>query len=68
MQLAVEMIAVVNHLAEHLTDQEKFIVLEVMKRFLPDHIATEEDLQDIRIAREQLAKGEVFSHDEINWD
>jgi len=68
MELTLEMKEIANHLAKHLSEQEKFVVLEVMKRFLPDHIATEEDLRDIEIAREEYRRGETTSHNDIDWD
>ena len=68
MQLALEMKEIANHLSKHLSEQEQFIVVEVMKKFLPDHIATGEDLRDIEIARQELARGETTSHSDIDWD
>jgi len=68
MELAIEMRTIADHLANHLSDQEKFVVIEVMKRFLPDHVATAEDLRDIAIAREEYKKGETTSHDDIDWN
>jgi len=43
MSLALEMEEIANHLANHLNEQEKFVVIEIMKRFLPDNVATDED-------------------------
>jgi len=68
MELALEMKEIANHLADHLSEQEKYVVIEVMKRFLPDNIATAEDLRDIKEARMEYSRGETISHNEINWD
>ena len=53
---------------ESSNEMEGINAVEFMKRFLPDHVATAEDLRDIEIAREEYAKGETTSHDDIDWD
>jgi len=68
MELAVEMREMANHLSRHLNDHEKLVIVEVMRKFLPDNIATAEDLEDIRIAREEYARGETTKHSDIDWD
>jgi len=49
----------------HKPDQD--LVLETVKRFLPDDVATSEDLAAIATAREEFARGEFVREDEINW-
>lgn len=68
MSLALEMEEIANHLANHLNEQEKFVVIEIMKRFLPDNVATDEDLQDIENARIEYMNNETTSHNDIDWD
>ena len=68
MELALEMKEIANHLAKHLSEQEKYVVVEVLKRFLPDNIATSEDLRDIGKARQEYERGETTSHDDIDWN
>jgi len=51
-----------------LGDKEKFLMLEIAKRFLPDNIATPEDLHYIKIGEQELADGDTGSWDNIDWD
>ena len=51
-----------------LTEQEQIILLEVVKRFVPDDIATADDLEAIKAAREEYSAGETVSHADISWD
>jgi len=39
-----------------------------MKKFLPDNVATAQDLRDIALAQEEYRRGETTSHDDIDWD
>lgn len=52
-------------------DRELPIILEVVKRFIPqedDTFATSDDLKAHRLAMEEYERGETISHDAINWD
>jgi len=51
-----------------LPETEQSLLLEIARRFLPDDVATPDDLKDIRAARAEYARGETVSHDAINWD
>lgn len=51
-----------------LPESEQSLLLEIARRFLPDDVATPEDLADIREAREDYHKGQTVSHEAINWD
>jgi len=55
-------------LVDCLPEQEQRLVFEIVRRFVPDDVATPEDLEDIRIADEEFARGEFVRDDEINWD
>ncbi|MCL2048493.1 MAG: hypothetical protein FWG87_07170 [Defluviitaleaceae bacterium] len=57
----------IQNVVRELDDTEKSLILEVAKRFLPDYIATDEDLRDISIAHEEYARGETISHNDIDW-
>ena len=50
-----------------LDDNSKLLVLEIMKKFLPDDIATPEDLYYINVAEEEYANGESSSWSDILW-
>ncbi len=51
-----------------LPETELALLLEVARRFIPDDVATADDLEAIRIARKEYENGETISHDDINWD
>ncbi|MCL2388054.1 MAG: hypothetical protein FWC89_10980 [Defluviitaleaceae bacterium] len=50
-----------------LHESEQALLLEIVKRFMPDDIATKEDLEDIAIAKAEYARGEFLREDDINW-
>ena len=50
-----------------LPEEEQALLLEIAQRFLPDHIATPDDLGTIRIAREEYAQGEFYTDKDIDW-
>jgi hypothetical protein len=57
----------IHHIAERLEAPEQALVLELVKRLLPDDVATAEDIRDIAMARKELALGNVVGFDDINW-
>ena len=50
-----------------LQESEQNLLLEIAKRFIPDDVATPEDLRDIRQANEEFARGEFMRDEDINW-
>ena len=57
----------IHHIAEKLNATEQTLILELMKRLLPDDVATSEDLQDIKLARQELASGDAIDFNDIDW-
>jgi len=57
----------IAQMANMLEDTEKLLIVEIMKRFLPDHIATPEDMEDITKAGQELENGETVSFNDIDW-
>lgn len=53
---------------DYLPDQEQLLLFEIVKRFVPDDVATPADRKDIQAARAEYANGETVSHDDIDWD
>ena len=51
-----------------LPETEQSLLLEIARRFLPDDVATPDDLADIRQARAEYAGGLTVPHSAINWD
>jgi len=57
----------INNVVENLYEQDQALVLEIVKRFLPDDVATEDDLAAIAIARDEYRRGETISEEDIDW-
>jgi hypothetical protein len=56
-------------LVEHLYEPEQLLILEIIRRFLPDDtVATPDDLQAIALANTEYANGETVNHHDIDWD
>lgn len=51
-----------------LPETEQSLLLEIVKRFIPDDVATPDDLVAIQTAREEYVCGETVSHEAINWN
>ena len=62
-QIALQINEMVNHLPE--TDQQ--LVLEVIKRFIPDDVASSEDIIAINLARDEYARGETVNFNDADW-
>ena len=52
---------------DYLHEPEQMLLLEIAKRFMPDDIATTEDIIDIKQADEEFASGEFFDDGDIDW-
>ena len=57
----------INSVVENLHEPDQALVLEIVKRFLPDDVATEDDLAAIAIARDEYRRGETISEEDIDW-
>jgi hypothetical protein len=58
----------INTMVEQLHEPEQKLLVEIIKRFLPDDVATPDDLIDIAAAREEYRRGETIGEDDINWN
>ena len=58
----------INEMVRLLPEAELKLVIEVVRRFLPDYVATPDDLECIAMARQELANGETTSFNDIDWD
>ena len=58
----------ITDIIENLQESEQILIFEIVKRFLPDDVATADDLEAIAIAREEFRRGETISHNDIDWD
>ena len=50
-----------------LPETEQSLLLEIARRFVPDDVATPDDLAAIEAARAEYAARETVPHDAINW-
>ena len=60
--------AQIVRMIDFIPDRELPIILEVVKRFAADDFATEDDLKAHRLAMQEYERGEIVSHNDINWD
>ena len=63
--------AQIVEMMDFVPDRELPILLEVVKRFIPndaDDRMTDDDLNAHRLAMQEYRNGETVSHSEINWD
>ena len=51
-----------------LRDEEKVLMLEIARRFLPDDVATPADLHYIKVGEQELANEDTGSWSNIDWD
>ena len=58
----------INNMVAQLDEPEQVLVLEIIKRFLPDNVATTDDLSIIATAREEYRTGKTVNENDINWD
>ncbi|MCL1787270.1 MAG: hypothetical protein FWG38_04725 [Defluviitaleaceae bacterium] len=58
----------IHYITDILEEPEQVLVLEIMKRFLPDYVATEEDLEDIARAKKEFVAGKTVSFNDVDWD
>lgn len=51
-----------------LPETEQSLLLEIARRFLPDDVATPDDLGEINQARAEYDRGQTVPHEAINWN
>jgi len=58
----------ITDMVEQLQEPEQILIMEIVKRFLPDDVATYEDLIDIAVARKEYLRGEAVDINDIDWN
>ena len=58
----------ITEMVNMLPESEQLLVFEIVKRFIPDDVATPEDLADIKRANAEFSRGEYVRHEDIDWD
>lgn len=58
----------INYMVEHMPEEEQKLVLEIVRRFVPDDVATPEDIEAIHAAEEDARLGLLVKHEDIDWN
>lgn len=58
----------IDEMLDYIPEREQLIIFEIVKRFAPDDVATADDLEAIKEARQEYASGQTVNHNAINWD
>ena len=58
----------ISEMVRLLPEAELKLVVEVVRRFLPDYVATPDDLEHIAMARKELTNGETTSFNDLDWN
>ena len=57
----------INSMVERLPEPEQTLVFELVRRLVPDDMATPSDLAAIAAAREEYKRGDAVPDNAINW-
>ena len=57
-----------NEMIDYLPESEQALLLEIVRHFIPDDVATPDDKAAITAARNEYANGETSSFSAINWN
>ncbi|WP_313584547.1 hypothetical protein [Lacrimispora sp.] len=57
-----------DEMLDYLPESEQVLLFEIVKRFIPDDVATSDDLKAIQAAQREYDQGETTGHNEINWN
>jgi hypothetical protein len=57
----------INYMVDYLGESEQILVRDYIKSFLPDDVATPEDIADIAEAREEYRQGKTVKFEDIAW-
>jgi hypothetical protein len=55
-------------IVEHLDEYEQSLILEILRRFSPDNIATEDDVAAHLEALAEYGRGESIDFEDIDWN
>ena len=59
----------ITAMVEQMPERNQALLLELVKAMIStDDILTDEDIEDIRVARAEIARGEYVNHSDINWN
>lgn len=53
---------------DYLSERQQALVFEIVQNFLPDDVATADDLEAHKAAMREYANGETVRHEDIDWD
>ena len=57
----------INDMVIQLNRPEQELLLEIVKRFMPEDEATSEEIERIKIAREEYERGDSIDFEDFEW-
>ena len=54
-------------LIDYLPETEQYLLLEIVRRFIPDDVVTPDDIAAYNRAMEEYRRGEAIEGDAIKW-
>jgi len=58
----------ISNIVERMPRQKQDVLLALVELLVDDDFLTDEDLVDIKVSREEYARGEFVRHEDIDWD
>jgi hypothetical protein len=55
----------IHELIDLIPDHSKPVILDIISHYIPDDVATPEDIRDIEEAREEYRRGEAVSMEDV---
>ncbi len=55
-------------MSDCMQEPEQILLFETVKRFVPDDVATPDNLAAIQAAHKEYARGETVNHNNIDWN
>ena len=64
-----DIVSQINSSVKQLPQKNQLLILELIQSMIhPDDFLSEEDIKDIKQAREEIARGEYVRHEDIDWN
>ena len=57
-----------HELIDIIDSKELNVLYHLLTKFVPEDAATPDEIEAIRIGREEFMRGETVSHDDIDWN
>jgi len=53
---------------EIVDSNELSVLYQILIKFIPEAVPMPDEIEAIRLGREEISRGETVSHDEIDWN